>query len=721
VEFISTGWKLIKYQSLKENVYYLSDMEGSMRKTGIVILFIFIISELFCCTIGVINGSATADGRPIIWKSREAGSNVQVFYEDGYTYEYIGSGNSGSDYAWMGMNEAGLVIANAMVSDLDRLPGNGDCMLEALRNYSTVAEFLTFLDSTNVSGRETHTNYVMMDATGAAVLLEVGFTEYWVYDTADTANGFLVRDNFSMAGSGTTSARYLLMNHVLSDLAQAGPFEWEDIFPLIIKGFYDEDENLLDLPYDNRWDLDHSFGYLSTSYSNNPNSVSSVTLMHGVTADEPAWLSTMWTSLGVPTCSIALPFWAVCPAVPQPAAGNPSVPLTVRAAQIRQLVFNSLPANWADSWMLRNTEGTGYWDIIDIFEEEHFAEINELRDQWINNPPTINELQQLENQICNDGYQTVMEWEPVYNYQPQYECDPEVGAVPLTVHFTDCTQHAPDSLAWDFDGDGIIDSILTDSLGYGVEYTYTVPGTYSPVFYAWHDAALDSVQAEGYITVEYPDVPYLTASKDSLVCDLDEEFDEEVTIYNTGDYPVLLRDIYFTTLEGYPHPEPALFNWSFIDELELPLIMAAGDSCEILVSPELIFREYWGETMIFEADLDTLNIPCLYDEDLWNIGDEEEDSIALGQCTLRNYPNPFNPTTKIDFSIPQAGLVDLAVYNLKGQKVKTLYHEQMTAGKGSLAWSGMNELGEYCGSGIYFLQLTLDGKLQTLKRCLLLK
>ena len=135
-----------------------------MKKLGIIIILMATFCISLACTIGINNGSATTDGRPILWKSRAAGSNVQVFHEDQYTYEYIGSGNGGSEYAWMGMNEAGFAIANAMVGDLNRLPGNGDCMLQALRNYSTIDEFLVFLDSTNVSGRETHTCYVAFDS-----------------------------------------------------------------------------------------------------------------------------------------------------------------------------------------------------------------------------------------------------------------------------------------------------------------------------------------------------------------------------------------------------------------------------------------------------------------------------------------------------------------------------------------------------------------------------
>ncbi len=53
----------------------------------IFLLFLFIISitSAWACTIGIINGSATTDGRPILWKSRAADTNVQVFNEDSYT------------------------------------------------------------------------------------------------------------------------------------------------------------------------------------------------------------------------------------------------------------------------------------------------------------------------------------------------------------------------------------------------------------------------------------------------------------------------------------------------------------------------------------------------------------------------------------------------------------------------------------------------------------
>jgi hypothetical protein len=690
-----------------------------MKKYAVILLLIT-INTLFCCTIGVINGSATADGRPVIWKSREAGINVQMMYEDNYFYQYIGSGNSGSEYIWMGMNETGLAIANAIAGDLDRLPGNGDCMLQALRNYATIDEFIAFLDSTNVTGRETQTNYVMMDATGAAVVLEVGTTEYWVYNTADTEYGFLVRDNFSFAGGGTTSTKYELMNAVLEDLAQAGPIEWQDIFPQIIRDFYDENHNPLPVPFEDRWDVNYPYGYLPATYSNSGLSNSSVALMHGVTPGEPAWYSIMWTILGTPTCGIALPYWSVCPMIPQPAAGSPTVPLTSLATQIRQLIYNSTPATWADSWLLKNDQGTGFWDLILDMEQETFSQINNLRQEWLQNPPAINDLQILENTICNNSFQTVQNWQPEMDYTPYFSCYPIEGEAPLTVQFIDNTHHDPDSIAWDFYADGVIDTLITDNIGEGANWIYQLPGSYSVRSYAWHGEQMDSLFIENAITVHYPAIEYLAASTDTVICLFEEPYYQAFYLYNISDYPVELQEFYFAPLAGYENPHGTLFFWYFADENpEFPFTLAAGDSCQIIIHPVMPTREFWGETLIIAADLDTLQIPCLYDENLWN--DKDHNLIEQPAQFLENYPNPFNPSTKISFYLNQPGNIDLFIYNLKGQLVKSLPQGYLAKGNHSLSWQGDNNQGDPCSSGIYLIALSANGKTQLSRTCLLLK
>ncbi|PKN73389.1 MAG: hypothetical protein CVU50_03610 [Candidatus Cloacimonetes bacterium HGW-Cloacimonetes-3] len=84
-----------------------------------------------------------------------------------------------------------------------------------------------------------------------------------------------------------------------------------------------------------------------------------------------------------------------------------------------------------------------------------------------------------------------------------------------------------------------------------------------------------------------------------------------------------------------------------------------------------------------------------------------------------NYPNPFNPTTTISFSLPDKGIAQLSVYNLKGQLVNTLLSQtELSAGAHSLVWYGCDTKGKTLSSGVYFYRLTYGGKILTRKMVL---
>ena len=70
-----------------------------------------------------------------------------------------------------------------------------------------------------------------------------------------------------------------------------------------------------------------------------------------------------------------------------------------------------------------------------------------------------------------------------------------------------------------------------------------------------------------------------------------------------------------------------------------------------------------------------------------------------------NYPNPFNPMTKINFSLPEARDVVMAVYSLDGRKVATLLNETRGAGDHEVVWMGRNDAGQLVASGTYFYRI----------------
>ncbi|HNX00557.1 MAG TPA: FlgD immunoglobulin-like domain containing protein [Candidatus Cloacimonadota bacterium] len=85
-----------------------------------------------------------------------------------------------------------------------------------------------------------------------------------------------------------------------------------------------------------------------------------------------------------------------------------------------------------------------------------------------------------------------------------------------------------------------------------------------------------------------------------------------------------------------------------------------------------------------------------------------------------NYPNPFNPETTITFSIPRQTDVKLEIYNIRGQRVKTLVSGFISRGSHQVKWDGKDQKGNSMGSGVYFYRITTpEGKVT--KKMLLLK
>jgi hypothetical protein len=90
--------------------------------------------------------------------------------------------------------------------------------------------------------------------------------------------------------------------------------------------------------------------------------------------------------------------------------------------------------------------------------------------------------------------------------------------------------------------------------------------------------------------------------------------------------------------------------------------------------------------------------------------------FSLGQ----NYPNPFNPVTNIGFTVAHTAQVRLDVYNIVGQKVKTLLDQEMKPGAYSADWDGTDQGGKAVSSGIYFYRMEA-GDFAGMKKMLLLK
>jgi hypothetical protein len=90
-------------------------------------------------------------------------------------------------------------------------------------------------------------------------------------------------------------------------------------------------------------------------------------------------------------------------------------------------------------------------------------------------------------------------------------------------------------------------------------------------------------------------------------------------------------------------------------------------------------------------------------------------AIPKGFKLEQNFPNPFNPSTSINFAIEKNGHVSLNVYNAEGKFIKELMNKQMISGNYEIKFDGEN-----LPSGVYFYKIEFDGKTDT-KKMLLIK
>ncbi len=97
------------------------------------------------------------------------------------------------------------------------------------------------------------------------------------------------------------------------------------------------------------------------------------------------------------------------------------------------------------------------------------------------------------------------------------------------------------------------------------------------------------------------------------------------------------------------------------------------------------------------------------------------DAVQPGSFALaQNVPNPFNPTTSINFTVPSTGDAKLVVYNTAGQLVRTLVDGNIEAGAHEVTWNGKDDMGRNVASGVYMYRLT-TGERQLVRRMVLVR
>ena len=119
----------------------------------------------------------------------------------------------------------------------------------------------------------------------------------------------------------------------------------------------------------------------------------------------------------------------------------------------------------------------------------------------------------------------------------------------------------------------------------------------------------------------------------------------------------------------------------------------------------------------YDDDYSSYSNTILFDYN--TITNNEFNDATLVTKLHSNYPNPFNPVTNIAYTLAKPSKVNLKVYNLKGQLVKTLVNEKQTTGNHKVVWNGKNNQNRAVASGIYFIRIDTDNYSKTHKAILM--
>ena len=363
-----------------------------MRKLlSVIIVYLVGWIPMYPCTSAVVSGRVTPDGRPLLWKHRDASdlnNRIVHFEAEGGKLEFVGLVNgvdTMADEVWAGYNTSGFAIMNTasynLKNDTSSLSDReGVVMKQALGECRTVEYFARLLDSLpRPIGVEA--NFGVIDALGGAAYFEVNSYEVFRYDVKDSPDGYLLRTNYSVSGrpnEGYGYIRYDNAARLFSRAASERSITPEWITGICSRSFY---HTLLGRDFTtDTWVVDQDFiPRRSTSAS---------VVIEGVKSGESPVFTTMWTMLGYPPCSVVLPVWIGCeygvPTLLQGSEDSVRSPLCEWSNRLKNKVFSlerGSGPHYLHMALLYNPESNGYAQRLLSLEKEIYAESRIVLDE----------------------------------------------------------------------------------------------------------------------------------------------------------------------------------------------------------------------------------------------------------------------------------------------------------------------------------------------------
>ncbi len=166
-----------------------------------------------------------------------------------------------------------------------------------------------------------------------------------------------------------------------------------------------------------------------------------------------------------------------------------------------------------------------------------------------------------------------------------------------------------------------------------------------------------------------------------------------------------------------PQPEPWMSIANLIGTVNP---MSSGDVQVLFNSLDVDPGQYHGSIAIHTNDpFNTqVDIPVVLNVSDGSVSATPDQTVPIAYNLGHAHPNPFNPSTTIQFAMPENGAATLRVYDLAGRLVRTLVEGPKSAGFHTVIWNGQDNLGQTVPSGMYFYRLQTDGFQKTRKMLL---
>lgn len=364
------------------------------------------------CTTAVVSGAATSDGRPILWKNRDADDkqNQVVYCSDG-RYPYIGIVNKGDAVGlaiWAGINSQGFAIMNSASYNLEgseKSVAEGNVMKLALQSCATVADFQALLEKSNAGGRDVAANFGVIDAQGGAAYFETDKKEYKRFNATDPGlapRGYIVRTNYSDSGKpdgGVGFVRFQRATDLMDDAVQAKALTAQTLLRKISRDV--ANARIGSFPLEPRKKGSPAYAYTADSISRYD--TASAAVFQGVKPGEDPSLSVLWAIIAEPVSGVAVPLWVSAGGVPKEVSVGPEpAPITAACDEIRDLLY---PETKGDLMKYMAVEPLtdpkrGVLEGLLALEDANFKRTGDALDRWRRQAPSAQEISAFQDDVA---------------------------------------------------------------------------------------------------------------------------------------------------------------------------------------------------------------------------------------------------------------------------------------------------------------------------------